>query len=137
MKYLDNHGVVSPLGALILSAALLATGQLLLPAFSLMSELRRSANRLEETLYLLNAVHQVASLKEEEFQAVDSGTSRGGVRMRVRRLERDRLEVTLIPRSAESLPWQQEATEAGVLLAGDQAGRGITLYVDLDREEPR
>ena len=103
----------------------------------LMSELRRSAARLEETLYLLNAVHQVASLKEEEFQAVDSGTSRGGVRMRVRRLERDRLEVTLIPRSAESLPWQQEATEAGVLLAGEQAGRGITLYVDLDREEPR
>jgi hypothetical protein len=137
LKYLDDHGVLSPLGALILSAALLATGQLLLPAFSLVSELRRSAARLEETLYLLSATHQVAFLKEEELQAVNSRTFRGGVRMRVRRLEKERLEVTLIPRSAESLRWRQEATETGALLAGEQAGRGMTLYVDLEREEPR
>lgn len=92
----DNRGAVSPLGMVTLSLMLLAAGGSLLPAFTLVRELREATRRLDENLLLLWTVQQTISMHAEELQSRGGEILHGAVEMKTRSLDDGRIEVTLL-----------------------------------------
>ena len=118
----DDRGTASPLGMLIVSLMLLAAGGSLLPAFTLVRELREATRRLDENLLLLWAVHRTISMQAEELQTEGANILRGTVEIKTRPLKDGRIEITL------RLP---QGRSEGSLATPE---RSLTFYLNIPEE---
>lgn len=95
MRSLDDRGSVSPLVTLVLSLLILLAGEFMLPAFTLLKDIRRTALRLEECVLLLSAVSRLAAFSDPELPVPAEQLLPPPVRMRAIPVGDGRVEVTL------------------------------------------